>query len=159
MLARDNERIELGELLADVVADAAPETAQAGCRVELDVGAFAAGNPGVVCGDAEMLHRVFDNLLRNALTHAAQGGWVGIEVSVAAGEIRVRVEDRGPGVPGDDLARLFEPFYRGPQLAARIGHGLGLAIARRAAERLGGSLVLSNHAQGGLLASLLLPLE
>lgn len=158
MLARDNERIELGELLADVVADAAPETAQAGCRVELDVGAFAAGNPGVVCGDAEMLHRVFDNLLRNALTHAAQGGWVGIEVSVAAGEIRVCVEDRGPGVPGDDLARLFEPFYRGPQLAARIGHGLGLAIARQIVENHSGRIEAANRPEGGLCVSVVLPL-
>ena len=71
---------------------------------------------------------------------------------------RLDIRDHGPGVAAEHLARLGEPFFRAPGQSS-TGHGLGLAIARRAAERLGGSLVLSNHAQGGLLASLLLPLE
>jgi signal transduction histidine kinase len=157
MMAREDEAIEVAELLADVVADAAPETGQAGCSVELHSG-VAACDP-IVYGDAEMLHRVFDNLLRNAVTHAAQGGWVGIAVSVVAGEICIRVEDRGPGVPDEDLARLFEPFYRGPRLAARIGHGLGLAIARQIVENHHGRIEAANRPQGGLRVSVYLPLN
>lgn len=154
MLARDNERVEVDELLADVVADAAPETAQAGCRVEL---AGCGGNPAMVCGDAEMLHRVFDNLLRNALTHAAQGGWVGIALRVVGEDVCVRVEDRGPGVPAVDLARLFEPFYRGSQVATRTGYGLGLAIARQIVDNHGGRIEADNRPSGGLCVSVQLP--
>lgn len=157
MMERDDAVIDVAELLADVVTDAAPETEQAGCSVALHAG--DAARDAIVCGDAEMLHRVFDNLLRNAVTHAAQGGWVGIEVSVAAGVVCVRVEDRGPGVPADDLARLFEPFYRGPQLAARVGHGLGLAIARQIVENHHGRIEAANRPEGGLCVSVYLPLN
>lgn len=153
MMERDNERVDLAELLADVVADAAPEAAQAGCQVELDVGR----NDSIVYGDAEMLHRVFDNLLRNALTHAVAGGWVGIALSVAEEALCVRVEDRGPGVPAADLARLFEPFYRGTQVAARSGHGLGLAIARQIVDNHHGRIKAANRVAGGLCVSVYLP--
>ena len=157
MMERDNEGIDIVELLADVVADAAPETGQAGCSVELHAG--DATYDAIVCGDAEMLHRVFDNLLRNAVTHATQGGWVGIAVSVVVEEICISVEDRGPGVPDEDLARLFEPFYRGPKLAARVGHGLGLAIARQIVENHHGRIEAANRPEGGLCVSVYLPLN
>ena len=157
MMERDNEGIDIAELLADVVADAAPETGQAGCSVELHAG--DATYDAIVCGDAEMLHRVFDNLLRNAVTHATQGGWVGIAVSVVVEEICISVEDRGPGVPDEDLARLFEPFYRGPKLAARVGHGLGLAIARQIVENHHGRIEAANRPEGGLCVSVYLPLN
>ena len=157
MMARDNERVDLVELLADVVADAAPEAEQAGCRVELDVGTLGEGPEVLVCGDAEMLHRVFDNLLRNALKHAAAGGWVGIALTAVGNELCVRVEDRGPGVPDADLARLFEPFYRGTQVAARTGHGLGLAIARQIVDNHLGRIVAENRAGGGLCVSVYMP--
>ena len=153
MMARDNERVDVADLLADVVADTAPEAAQAGCQVELDVG----GHDCVVCGDAEMLHRVFDNLLRNALIHAASGGWVGLTLTTVGDELCVRVDDRGPGVPAADLARLFEPFYRGTQVAARTGHGLGLAIARQIVDNHGGRIEAVNRTAGGLCVSVYLP--
>lgn len=153
MMVRDNEPVDIADLLADVVADAAPVAMQAGCRVELDAG----GDDRVVCGDAEMLHRVLDNLLRNALTHAVAGGWVGIALSVVGDELCVRFEDRGPGVPDAELARLFEPFYRGTQVAARNGHGLGLAIARQIVDNHHGRIEAANRTAGGLCVSVYLP--
>ncbi len=153
MMARDNEPVDIADLLADVVADTAPEAEQAGCKVELDLG----GIDCVVCGDAEMLHRVFDNLLRNVLIHAAAGGWVGVALSVAGDALCVRVEDRGPGVPDAELARLFEPFYRGTQVAARNGHGLGLAIARQIIDNHRGCIEAANRTVGGLCVSVYLP--
>lgn len=71
--------------------------------------------------------------------------------------IVVTVRDHGPGVDTEHLGQLGEPFYRAPGQTA-AGHGLGLAIARRAAERHGGSLALANHPEGGFIASLELPL-
>jgi signal transduction histidine kinase len=71
---------------------------------------------------------------------------------------QLSVRDHGPGVAPEHLAQLGEPFYRAPDQTAP-GHGLGLAIAKRAAERHGGHLTLQNHPEGGFLACLDLPLE
>jgi len=105
-----------------------------------------------------MIERAVDNLLRNAQRFNPVGG-LPIEMqALRQGErIVVTVRDHGPGVSAEYLSQLGEPFYRAPGQTA-AGHGLGLAIARRAAERHGGSLVLANHPEGGFMASLELPL-
>ena len=146
------EVIDLAEVLADVVGDAAPEAEQAGCRVELKVDAEA-----WVRGDAEMLHRVFDNLVRNALAYAASGGWIGVRLEPGETEIRVCVEDRGPGVLTSDISRLFEPFFRGSQAPVKKGHGLGLAIAHQVVANHGGHIDVENRREGGLRVSVSLP--
>ncbi|RML84623.1 Sensor histidine kinase [Pseudomonas syringae pv. maculicola] len=66
--------------------------------------------------------------------------------------------DHGPGVADEHLAQLGEPFYRAPGQSTP-GHGLGLAIAKRAAERHGGNLILGNHPDGGFIATLDMPRE
>lgn len=152
MLDPGEEIFDLAEVLADVVADAAPEAGQTGCRVEL-----AANAEAPVRGDAEMLHRVFDNLLRNALAYASGGGWIGLRLEARAETIEVCVEDRGPGVLSADLDRLFEPFFRGSQAPARKGHGLGLAIARQIVANHGGSIHAENRREGGLRVCVRLP--
>ena len=105
-----------------------------------------------------MLHRLFDNLLRNALAYARGGGWVGIRAEREGQLVRVCVEDRGPGVLSSDLERLFEPFFRGRLAPARKGHGLGLAIARQIAVSHGGQIGAENRREGGLCVSVRLPL-
>lgn len=161
LVARCNEAVDLGVLLGDVVDDAAPEIGQAGFKVEL-----TAAEGTRVSGDAELLHRLFDNLLRNALIHAARGGWVGIRLSARAGVAVVTVEDRGAGVPDADLDQLFVAFYRGRQVknagdtenaANANGHGLGLAIARQIAEQHGGRITAANRDGGGLCVTVVLP--
>jgi two-component system OmpR family sensor kinase len=149
------EGVDLAELLNDVVSDAAPEIEQAGCKVELKNSPRA-----VLRGDPEMLHRVFDNLLRNALTHAAAGGWVGIELSLAEGGsiATVRVEDCGPGVAECALEHLFVPFYRASPRPGKNGYGLGLAIAQRIVEHHHGRIEATRRAPGGLCLTVSLPL-
>lgn len=152
MAKRLDEVVDLAELLDDVVTDARPEIDQAACRVELN------GVEGArVCGDAEMLHRVFDNLLRNALSYASAGGWVGINLSMTDGEALVEVCDCGPGLSGVDLEQLFEPFYRGAHASGKSGHGLGLAIARQIVEQHRGRIEAANRSAGGLCLSVVLP--
>jgi signal transduction histidine kinase len=75
--------------------------------------------------------------------------------------VTVAVEDDGPGVPNDAIERLCEPFYRGEASRNREtgGVGLGLAIARRIADDHGGRLDFANRTDGGLRASVTLPLE
>jgi two-component system OmpR family sensor kinase len=154
MAEAGDEYVDLGELLNDVVSDAAPEIEQAACRVELK------DSPHVVLrGDPEMLHRVFDNLLRNALTHAAAGGWVGIELVLAesGSEAIVRVEDRGPGVASGALEHLFVPFYRASPRPGKNGHGLGLAIAQRIVEHHHGRIEATLRKPSGLCLTVSLP--
>lgn len=107
-------------------------------------------------GWPEMLRSALDNLLRNALRFSPAEQPIEISVQSVNGQIHISVRDHGPGAPADVLARLGEPFFRAPNQQAP-GHGLGLAIARRAAERHGGRLVLDNHPQGGFIATLELP--
>ena len=153
MIDRAEELLDLGELLEDVVSDASPMAAQAGCEIELSAhaGAHVRGNP-------EMLHRLFDNLLRNALTHAASGEWVACRLEITPEWAHVIVEDRGAGVPEGELGRIFQPFFRGSRAAGRSGHGLGLVIATQIVEAHGGRIDAANRPQGGLQVSVFLPL-
>ncbi|WP_460117205.1 sensor histidine kinase [Pseudomonas sp. S2_C03] len=104
-----------------------------------------------------MIERAVDNLLRNAQRFNPVGQPIEVQARRQGERIVVQVRDHGPGVDNEHLSQLGEPFYRAPGQTA-AGHGLGLAIARRAAERHGGSLALANHPQGGFVATLELPL-
>ena len=104
-----------------------------------------------------MLERALDNLLRNALRFNPQGQPVDLRVKEGENGLTITVRDHGPGVAIEHLAQLGEPFFRAPHQTG-AGHGLGLAIARRAIERHGGSLRLDNHPEGGFIATLELPL-
>ena len=102
------------------------------------------------------LRRCLSNLVENALRY---GGSARIHAEEDAAGISLRVIDRGPGIPAEDLEKVFEPFYRGEASRSREtgGYGLGLAIARNIARAHGGDLTLANRAEGGLEAVLRLP--
>nr|WP_178125936.1 HAMP domain-containing sensor histidine kinase [Pseudomonas sp. Fl5BN2] len=104
-----------------------------------------------------MLERAMDNLLRNAQRFNPAGQPIEVLAQRQGDKILISVRDHGPGVDAEHLNQLGEPFFRAPGQNTS-GHGLGLAIARRAAERHGGSLILANHSQNGFIATLELPL-
>ncbi|MNF87679.1 Sensor protein PfeS [compost metagenome] len=108
-------------------------------------------------GWPDMLERALDNLLRNALRFNPPDQPIEMSAREEEGRLLIAVRDHGPGVAEEQLAQLGEPFFRAPNQAG-AGHGLGLAIARRAVERHGGSLRLGNHPEGGFIATLELPL-
>ena len=153
MVARVDEAVNLTELLGDVVSDTAPETTPAGFTIDFKPGT----EPALVRGDPEMLHRVFDNLVRNVLTHATDGKWLRIRVSAMSFEYCVQVEDRGPGVLSSETERIFMPFYRGSPGSGTNGHGLGLVIARQIVEAHGGRIEAANRPEGGLRLNVFLP--
>jgi len=109
-------------------------------------------------GWPDMLERALDNLLRNALRFNPEGKPIELRASSDTQHLLLSVRDHGPGVDGAHLEQLSEPFFRAPGQTT-AGHGLGLAIARRAAERHNGELLLSNHPDGGFIATLTLPLK
>lgn len=145
------EPIELNPLLTTVQKDAslaAPEQ-----RVQLNA------EPDLsISGWPTMIERAVDNLLRNAQRFNPPDQPIELTAQRSGDHIAISVRDHGPGVAKEYLAHLGEPFFRAPGQTA-AGHGLGLAIARRAAERHGGRLLLDNHPQGGFVATLELPLE
>ncbi|MCB4825239.1 sensor histidine kinase [Roseicella aerolata] len=101
------------------------------------------------------LKRVLRNLVENAVKYGANP-W--IEVLTDHPGVEVRVGDHGPGVPPEDLARVFEPFFRGDRArAAGGGSGLGLPTAKAIAEAHGGALELVSAPGGGTIAVLKLP--
>lgn len=138
---------DLDALAASFVAD----YADAGRPVTL------AGSSGrTVVTRPRTLRRLLGNLTDNALKFAGAA-----EVNFAAGDhsIIITVRDRGPGIPEDELEKVFEPFHRveASRNRATGGTGLGLAIARQLSRALGGTLTLHNRAEGGLEARLVLP--
>jgi signal transduction histidine kinase len=103
-----------------------------------------------------LLRRALRNLIDNAVIH---GGGAAVAVEERRGGIEIRVNDDGPGIPADRIEEVMEPFRRLETSRNREsgGAGLGLAIANAVAQAHGGRLELTNRAQGGLRASLMLP--
>jgi len=102
------------------------------------------------------LQRCLGNLIDNAVKYGQQAQ---VGVDRVNGAARIRVRDSGPGIPQTEQVRVFDPFYRVETSRSREsgGTGLGLTIARNIAEQHGGSIVLANHADGGLEVTLMLP--
>jgi signal transduction histidine kinase len=107
-------------------------------------------------GTSEGLKRCIQNLLDNALRY---GRDVELAIADSADALTLVIRDRGPGIPEDQLERVFEPFYRleGSRNPGTGGTGLGLSIARNIAHSMGGEVTLRNHPEGGLEARLVLP--
>jgi signal transduction histidine kinase len=109
-----------------------------------------------VIGRAQALKRCLQNLIDNAL---AYGRRADITLRDEGGALNISISDDGPGIPEDDIERVFEPFHRveGSRNRNTGGSGLGLSIARNIAQAHGGSVRLRNLARGGLEATLRIP--
>jgi two-component system sensor histidine kinase CpxA len=112
----------------------------------------------VIASSGDLLHKSFENILRNALTHTPEHSRVTLGLTEAGDNYNVRITDQGPGVPESELARIFDEFYRVDTARTRQsgGYGLGLAIARRAIAQHGGRLQAENTGSG-LAVTVLLP--
>ncbi len=97
-----------------------------------------------------------DNIVRNAVKHAPVGSSVFIKASLRSEQAQIDIVDNGGGVAADELDRIFEPYTRGRN-AVGAGHGLGLAIARRAIQAHVGQVSAQNTDAGGLCVSIRLP--
>jgi len=96
---------------------------------------------------------VLQNLLQNAIRHTPADGTVRMEARRRVDGIELIVEDSGEGISPDRLEQVFEPFWRGDAARSSSGSGLGLALAKRIVESLGGQIrVQSAPAQGARFA-------
>jgi len=149
--AGEQTDLTLLELLQGVAQDARFDAGPKRCEVALECNASIA-----IRGNPELLHRAIDNIVRNAVKHAPDGSTVFIHASLSSGQAQIDIIDGGGGVAADELDRIFEPFMRGSNAVAS-GHGLGLAIARRAIQAHGGQVSAQNTQAGGLCVSIRLP--
>ncbi len=156
------ERVDVVELVDRIAADARFEAEGSGRRVDWQPPA----QPLRLDADAGWLAAAIENVVRNALRHTPAGTAVGIALlSEADGGARLVVTDAGPGVPDEELQRIFEPFHRVATARDRAsgGAGLGLAIAARVMRAHGGSIEAHNRqagpgaTTGGLAITLRLP--
>lgn len=158
MLTLDEEPLDLAALAHDIDAlwRARAEEKSLDLQIQTDLSA-----PWVQA-DAMRLKQLLNNLIGNALKFTQTGGVIAtIESRTEADgtEVVFTVDDSGPGVPDATAAAIFEPFNTGDAGREGAGAGLGLAICRQIAERIGGTIILSTSPQGGARFQVRLPLR
>jgi len=147
-----SEPVELGELSRAVLAEFELGTSERGVNTSLEVGdgqVWALGDPGSVA-------RIVRILLDNAVRHSPQGTEVRVELHNGR-RAEMSVSDQGAGVAAEDRETIFERFQRDRQTAGIAGFGLGLAIGRELAVRMGGQLMLDDEYGPGAKFTLRLP--
>ncbi len=143
-------------LLQGVVADVGPSAESRDQQIEVAVG------PGAdsLRGDPAKLHDALRNLVANAITYSPEHTTIRIDAGRSDASVDLSVSDEGPGIPDEDLSRVFERFYRVDKSRARDpgGTGLGLAIVKHLIELHGGSVRAENRPEGGTRVTITLPL-
>lgn len=166
-IEREAERLEelIGQLLASQAQDIVLDThidlipllehlcADANFEGQCAVKTFsfrADTDQAIVDSAGDLLRKSFENILRNALQHTAENSRVSVTLTSHDGIYEVAIEDCGPGVPDAELDKIFGEFYRVDTARSREsgGHGLGLAIARRAIGQHGGQVHAQNTGSG-----------
>ncbi|HJB99640.1 MAG TPA: HAMP domain-containing histidine kinase [Candidatus Flavonifractor merdavium] len=146
------EPVELSALVKGVFDRLALPLEQKGIEWKLEL------SPVWTEGDRVRLESVADNLASNALRHGVSGGRLTVTLAEKGGKAVLTVDNDGEAVPEDQLARLWEPFYRGDRSRGRDtgGTGLGLAIVRAVVKAHGGDCAVSNR-DGGVIFRVWLP--
>jgi two-component system sensor histidine kinase CpxA len=152
-----NEPCDLTNLVSQVVVDARIEAEERRCTIKhmLVPGCFVSGN-------YELLHRAIENVVRNSVKYTRENSSVSVVLSRPSNRLaQILVDDEGPGIPEEELAEIFKPFYRAAHARATgtLGAGLGLSISERALKLHGGSINACNRSDGtGLQVSIQIPL-
>jgi two-component system, OmpR family, phosphate regulon sensor histidine kinase PhoR len=138
---------ETRALIESVAADLQPAAQERHQRIAIDV----ASDADTARVDPSKLHDALGNLLANAITYAPEHTTIAVAAARRDTRIEISVSDEGPGIPAEDLPRVFERFYRVDKSRARDpgGTGLGLAIVKHLVELHGGSVRVENRAEGG----------
>lgn len=152
---RHPEKVQIGDVVKDVVCDCTVEAEARGCRIQLH------GTSGAsVQGSRELVRRAIENVLRNAIRYSPENSWIEVKMEEDGQAASISVRDYGPGVPEETLARLFDPFFRVEEARNTNGggSGLGLSIAKRAVQAHQGTIVAEN-AEPGLRVRIVLPVR
>ena len=150
---RAHSAVELRNVLMNVIATLMPLATRKG----IEVLAHSEGAAEVVAAPAD-IHSLFSILLDNALRYGPTGSAVEIGLRTEGRVALFEVRDHGPGIPAEALPRIYDRFFRMASQATE-GSGLGLAIAKAIAGRYQYTLTIANHASGGLVAQVVMPLK
>jgi signal transduction histidine kinase len=142
-LGRDKyQTVDLGEFCTRVHAEHQPEALDKGQQLTL----MTPDTPVLIAGDLAQLYEVAANLVGNAIKYTPVGGSIDIELKSGARTASVEVRDTGYGVPENQQAKLFSPFYRAisPETQDIEGNGLGLHLVKRVIERHNGHVIFNS---------------
>jgi two-component system, OmpR family, sensor histidine kinase BaeS len=150
--------LDLRALLGDALAAFGPEFAQKGIALKAEL---SSGGDCTIFADPGRLHQLFDNLLDNALKYTDSGGELLVRLERRGECAIVELADSAPGVPPEELERLFDRLYRVESSRNRAlgGAGLGLSICKNIVEAHEGSISALPSPLGGVLISMKLPLN
>jgi signal transduction histidine kinase len=149
-----SEAADVNQIVRQVASDTGYEARQTGRHVLLHDASEA-----LVMGDAALIASAVENVVRNAVRYTPAGSSVDISLETTRTSVCIVVRDYGPGVPPEDIERIFLPFHRvgASRDRASGGAGLGLSIAARAAKVHGGTIDAANAPGGGLRVTISLP--
>jgi two-component system phosphate regulon sensor histidine kinase PhoR len=147
---------DMRQIFNAVIADVAPTIEVKQQRITVDVTPEAT----TVVADPAKLHDIVRNLVENAVNYSPEGADVRLSTAQHDGVFTITIADSGPGIPPDDLSRVFERFYRVDKSRARPGGtGLGLAIVKHLVELHDGAATAANRSEGGAVFTVTLPVE
>lgn len=104
--------------------------------------------PCTIMGDRDLLFQAFANILDNAVKYTQIGGEISVTLKTAGGQIMVEIADNGPGLPQEELSRIFERFYRSDSSRSQEGTGLGLSLTAAVITLHGGQIHAENSSNG-----------
>ncbi|WP_018111870.1 ATP-binding protein [Thermus igniterrae] len=147
------ERVDLKDLLLRVAEEVRPLARRKRLRLRLTLPRGEAW----VYGDREWLYQAVLNVVNNAVKYTPEGGRVALRLLLGRERYGIAVADTGPGIPQEEQAQVFEPFYRASTRGEVEGTGLGLALVKRVLEAHGGEVRLKSRPGRGSTFFLLLP--
>lgn len=150
------EPVDVAQLTRSVLSEFSTRAAER----DLDVSVHLPAAPVEVVCDDDRLAQVLRALLDNAVKFTSGGGHIQVSLATAGREVELVVSDNGMGIPGTELPKIFDRFYRGSlSRASKTGTGLGLSIARDLTQLMGGRLTASSRLGKGSQFCVTLPLN
>lgn len=148
--------VDTAQLLQSIIEDANYEFSRKHTTVQL-----TKKESVILMADQRLLHRAIENVVRNALRYSPKNALVMINMLIEKNEVlHIDVEDQGPGIPEDELNKIFAPFYRVDASREKKsgGYGLGLSIALKAIQLHNGTITAYNLKDAGLRVRITLPI-
>jgi signal transduction histidine kinase len=138
----EEHHVTLEDAVGSAMSTIAASAQAKGLRLEADLVDVS----GLACSPS--LVRVLQNLLTNAVRHTPADGTVRVEARRTGDALQLSVADTGTGIPPEEASKIFEPFYRGDPARSSAGSGIGLTLAKRIVESLGGRIAVVEASAG-----------
>jgi two-component system OmpR family sensor kinase len=156
-LQNSEEYFDLVDVVRLVVEDARFEATPLGVIIVAETPDLDSEQEWIVSGSGRLMRRAIENILRNAIRFSRAGQSVTVSLSRAKARLLLVIADEGPGVPAKQaVGPLFQPFFQA-RPGDDHGYGLGLSIAQRAINALGGSIEAANRMPSGFVVTIAIP--